>query len=90
MTLRELVNKCFSIGEHWAEILVFDNEEDINKFAETGNELGIQFVIKGEYSLRPIKDEVLDAYVEFFYPIKRNEIAVFCQGLFEKGGTDDV
>ena len=32
MTLRELVNKCYGDNDHWAEILVFNSEEDIEEF----------------------------------------------------------
>lgn len=84
MTLRELADKCCGDNDHWAEILVFDSEEDIEKFVEDGNELGIQFTIKGEYSRASLKREILDSEVEYFYPVAKNVIAVCCLDFFDR------
>ena len=83
MTLREFVNVCYSSRKSWAEILVFDSEEDIEAFVEKGDELGIQFTIKGERSMMPIRHDVTEAEIECIYPVGKNIIAVCCLDLFE-------
>ena len=83
MTLKELTSKCCSSSSNWAEVLVFDSEDEFEKFVDMENELGIQFVIKGESGMLPIKKEVLDAEVDLFCPTGKNTIAVCCIGLFD-------
>jgi hypothetical protein len=90
MTLRDLVDKCYGDDGHWAEIIVFGSEEDIEKFVDDGNELGIQFTIKGEYSMAPFRREILDSEVECFYPIAKNVIAVCCLDLFDRRFVDSA
>lgn len=78
MTLKELVDNCVSSNDEWPEILVFDNENEFEKYIESGDKLGIQFTMKGELSIISIKDEILAAEVEYFSPTGKNTIAVCC------------
>lgn len=82
--LKELVNICSSSGDKYAEISVFDNEDDLVAFVEKGSELGLQFVIKGEYGTRPIRQTVLEAHVDYFFPTGENSIAVCCLDLWDE------
>lgn len=71
MTLKEMVSKCGSSNDDWPEVLVFDNEDEFEKYIESRNKLGIQFTMKGELSIVSIKDEILAAEVEYFSPTEK-------------------